>query len=159
MQILLARRTSAVMSATMLTELGFIVASRTAQNGFVPQHSVSCPVKFSAAAYPTLPIALGGAGFGPEGSNWHARRPLSFPQRAARNQAYRKAASHHAVAVRKFNEATVHLSSRENPACPSGLVGPIGRCTGSPALLHALWLNEGRRLSWPIDGIFYSRTT
>ena len=53
---------------------------------------------------------------GAEGSNWHARPPLSFPQRAARNQAYRKAASHHAVAVRKFNEATVHLSWRENPA-------------------------------------------
>ena len=26
-------------------------------------------------------------------------------------------------------------------------------------LLHALWLNEGRRLSWPNDGIFYSRAT
>ena len=53
---------------------------------------------------------------GAEGSDWHARRPLSLSQRAARNHAYRKAASHHAVAVRKFNEATVHLPSRENTA-------------------------------------------
>src|SRR5215471_6218577 len=55
-----------------------------------------------------------------DSSNQSASRSLSFPQRAARSKINRLAdciaTSHHAVAVRKFNEATVHLSSRENAA-------------------------------------------
>ena len=64
-----------------------------------------------------------------------------LPETKPTGFAHRIAASHHAVAVRKFNQATIHVSSRENAAqlALAGLVGPIGRCTGSPAhLLHAL---------------------
>jgi len=63
----------------------------------------------------------------------------------------------HPVAVRKFNEATGHcfLARERGAAGPCGLVGPIGRCTRKVLhFLHALWLElEGRRLSWPNDGV------
>ena len=59
------------------------------------------------------------------------------------------------VAVRKFNEATVHVSSRENTAqlALAVLSVPSVDVRKVLHLLHALWLElEGRRLSWPNDG-------
>ena len=73
---------------------------------------------------------------------WAKRHARAVPQlpsvccpKPTNRFAHRIAAGHHAVAVRKFNQATIHVSSRENAAQlgPCGLVGPIGRCTGSPA--------------------------
>ena len=74
-----------------------------------------------------------------DGQKRHARTVPQLPSvccpKPTNRFAHRIAAGHHAVAVRKFNQATIHVSSRENAAqlALAGLVGPIGRCTGSPA--------------------------
>ena len=67
------------------------------------------------------------------------------------------ATSHHAVAVRKFNEATVHLSSRENAAQLALTVLSVPS-VGVREVLHlllVLWLDvESRGLSWLNHGGF-----
>jgi hypothetical protein len=84
------------------------------------------------------------------------RRPPG-PQRVARNKvncfAYCFAASHHAVAVRKFNEATVHLSSRENAARLALAVLSVLSVDVREVLhLRVPWLEvNGRGLSWLND--------